>query len=59
MPAYKDPRGDIARRHQRMHNLLEFAINLAIHTRWNIAANDSHNDEIPMCFLCWRQCPTF
>eukprot|EP00971_Amphidinium_carterae_P212137 4209665-Amphidinium_carterae.1 len=54
IPAYKDSRGDNAHRHQRMHNLPECAINLAIHTRWNTVARDTCNDEIQMYFLCRR-----
>eukprot|EP00971_Amphidinium_carterae_P164584 3262992-Amphidinium_carterae.1 len=30
----------------------EYAVNLAIHTRWNI---ETYNSETPMYLLCWRQ----
>eukprot|EP00971_Amphidinium_carterae_P190737 3785110-Amphidinium_carterae.2 len=57
-PGYKDARGDKARRHQRMQNLPEYAINLAIHTRRKIGSNDTYNNETPMHLLCWRQTET-
>eukprot|EP00971_Amphidinium_carterae_P135949 2693777-Amphidinium_carterae.2 len=37
----------------RMHSLPDKAINLAIHTRWNIQpGNDTHNPELPMYTCC-------
>eukprot|EP00971_Amphidinium_carterae_P140549 2785404-Amphidinium_carterae.1 len=55
IPGYKDARGDNVHRRERMRNLPEYAVNLRIHTRWNIGTNDTYNSETPMYLLCWSQ----
>eukprot|EP00971_Amphidinium_carterae_P177745 3525579-Amphidinium_carterae.6 len=38
-----------------MHKYPDHAINLAIHTRWNVqSGTDTYSNEVPMYCLVWR-----
>eukprot|EP00971_Amphidinium_carterae_P132680 2627713-Amphidinium_carterae.1 len=55
VPGYKETRGDNVHKHHRIHSRPDHCVNLAIHTRWNAAAdNDNYGSTIPVFLVVWK-----
>eukprot|EP00971_Amphidinium_carterae_P226010 4482651-Amphidinium_carterae.3 len=55
VPGYKETRRDNVHKHHGIHNRPDHCINLAIHTRWNAAAdNDNYRSTMPIFLVVWK-----